>query len=1144
MKYTDIISLQEYFHPVFYLQNEVDGYWKQFVPTEQFYTLLSKTLDAIGSNGQANRRSIWVQGTFGTGKSHASAVVKHLMCDDYTKIEGYISDRLQENANLKNRLIAIRNEKRFFPIVLTGTEGAYDVRTFSLILQRTIKESLKKSGNPITVNSDFEEAIDYLKTNTVIDFERIISQEDELRVLAKNKDALIKRLQSNDTDTYIAMEKVFSKSEYHIQITTKNITQWLSEVEKAIIEQGIANGLFIFWDEFTSVMDTINSGLIDTIQNIAHLSEQQNIYLFLISHRHSFQYSDKAEDVKRMMDRFHWIDYKMETITTYRIMSETIKKSDNEKYNDLRDVRMAKHCDLIDYLTDNESQQTENDIKNLFPIHPYSSYLCTAIANNLGSTNRSIFKFMYGKDGNGFMQFIEDDTIWRNNELLTADYLWDYFLNEFAKDTGKYGMVTERFHTNKKIIEQKGKEYDKVFKGILLLNAMKNTFDNERVIPSETNIKKIFESEYYENQLDEILDYFNQQQIVQKDPSNIFLIANSSLPPTAINAEKKKKEIEFSDVEKILSYDPSFRDTINKWFSDNLLRVCETMFFPCSIDEFRLKNRLDQFQKPDKYKSYSLHIALFFAMDDIQRQNVIPFIEKFKNDYPNIVFIVFNAVLNYDQIQYNRFVDYAATQTVAINHNSKELAEVNRKNAIDTINNWIIRIKQNPFQLYFRNINDTATTINVAKYINDNIGHKIFSSSAEIMQILRNKPDSFWKQQNSKTAAEAMLDAYDREDAIKKFTGQYTPGKFLFKTDTDDDVVNFDLTIKETAFENHPLVLVQKKVDEILGKVRKKYSGTFNLGFELMILTEPPFGLYANTPNIALLAFALRKYKSEFYTEGIGAPLEINALRDMVIDIFNYWQNGKNENKLKIRFGSKEEKELKDKLITIFELQKIPNLELTSITNVRWGIAYWSKNDVKYPLWALKYSSETNDTLNTLIDGIVELIQREDAKPETIKKLLKLLENDFEFRLKIRNQELFMNGFRKFICQVESVSIQEDWWDELFDYLHKRLQSEIGYWKESDVELKIKDFYIQKMQPVEPIPPIPTLPSVPVQKEGDQPKEEEEEKSKPVVHTEKLNHVRNKITQANIPITSYKWILVRILDKFPETADIINENID
>jgi hypothetical protein len=264
------------------------------------------------------------------------------------------------------------------------------------------------------------------------------------------------------------------------------------------------------------------------------------------------------------------------------------------------------------------------------------------------------------------------------------------------------------------------------------------------------------------------------------------------LPPSEINSKREelKSKSNYSDTEQILSYDSSVKGIINKWFSDNLLRVCETIFFPCSIDEYKLKSQLNKFKNP-----YTLHIALFFAMDDVEKQNIILIIEQFRKEFLNVIFIVFNAVLNYDATPYNHFISYVAEQQVAINHNLKEQAEISRQNAIVIINNWITRIKQNPFNLYFRDTNDTATTSNIAKYINDNIGHKIFNSSAESMRFMRTKPLTFWKPQNSKTAAEAMLDAYDRDDAIKKFTGQYTPGKFLFKTDTDDDVVFPDLKL-------------------------------------------------------------------------------------------------------------------------------------------------------------------------------------------------------------------------------------------------------------------------------------------------------------------------------------------------------------
>ena len=46
------------------------------------------------------------------------------------------------------------------------------------------------------------------------------------------------------------------------------------------------------------------------------------------------------------------------------------------------------------------------------------------------------------------------------------------------------------------------------------------------------------------------------------------------------------------------------------------------------------------------------------------------------------------------------------------------------------------------------------------------------------------------------------------------------------------------------------------------------------------------------------------------------------------------------------------------------------------------------------------------------------------------------------------------------------------------------------------------------------------------------------------VPEEKVRKVRNKITEVNLSVSDLKRILVQINDKFPETVDVIEENLD
>jgi hypothetical protein len=156
-------------------------------------------------------------------------------------------------------------------------------------------------------------------------------------------------------------------------------------------------------------------------------------------------------------------------------------------------------------------------------------------------------------------------------------------------------------------------------------------------------------------------------------------------------------------------------------------------------------------------------------------------------------------------------------------------------------------------------------------------------------------------------------------------------------------------------------------------------------------------------------------------------------------------------------------------------------------------------------------------------------VHKEDTQTEQIKQLLKSIkEYQHDLQRLLLSKDTFEKGFRNFVNGIESVTIENDWWNELSKYLSERMGEEIGWWKETDVESKVKDFYIKKMQPTpQPSGTTPVPPTVP----------------KPAVPIDKVNAVKNKITQANLPTPALKWVLVQVLDNFPETADLINENL-
>ena len=63
--------------------------WKNFYPHETFVKLLEKTHTVLSGK---DPRSLWVEGAYGTGKSHAALTVKSLLEASDDEVRAYFED--------------------------------------------------------------------------------------------------------------------------------------------------------------------------------------------------------------------------------------------------------------------------------------------------------------------------------------------------------------------------------------------------------------------------------------------------------------------------------------------------------------------------------------------------------------------------------------------------------------------------------------------------------------------------------------------------------------------------------------------------------------------------------------------------------------------------------------------------------------------------------------------------------------------------------------------------------------------------------------------------------------------------------------------------------------------------------------------
>ena len=1050
MKYNEIIHINEKFIPVFDLENEEnDQYWSLFIPNDKFRIILSSVIDSMDKNNQKN--PVWLQGTYGTGKSHATSVIKHLLCD-----EKLPEDFDLESKQLTAKLNSFREKNHVFPVVLKGTSNINDSRTFKYTVQTAVKNALNEADMRVTIPSEFDNMIKLLNDGS------ISLKESDLEgtpLEAFEYDEIIMRLENHESEILLDIEDILLDKNLGVS-TQESIDKWLIKIKEELNKEYGIDYLMIFWDEFTNALNLLNAEeVLLEVQNIAE-AKNKGVSLFIVSHRtRSTNIDFNEEKFSKIMDRFVRINYTMEPIATYELMERSIKKDD--AWEDVKNRFIDIITPLIERISENEGLKVKKALEKLYPIHPYTAYLATFVAQTIGSTERSIFKFLHDDIDYGFRSFINTFEI-NQRYFLTADYLWDFFYNEFEDhDDEKIGSAVKRFKLHYEKLNNKGEDYLVVFKVILLLNIlykMTQLGKESLAIPSKENINNVFIGSIYEDKVNSVLEYIDEKGIINPTPDGLFELTTNTLPAEQVNKEiaELRKGLTLN---KLL--DANKISNIKTPISKRAVRAIEIKVINGDIKENKLKNDLD---KGMFKNSGYLHLILFLCKTETEaislREKIWAILKHGLLD--NIVVVVSDAYLTEKNL--DDYLKYKARSNVAKMHNYDEDAALSEKQADKYIDTWVKDIKRKPVTWYLNKENGRFANLNTfVDMLKEDLSKKIYTKGLEnIDRTLKSK--NLWSNSIAKVQAEKFMTSKDLEELREVVTGMSKPSLDILKDNNGNDIVDNSLKLMDSAPENHPIVELQEFVDEVLNEAQKK--GTkFNLGIELMPLYEIPYGLYPNNHNIPALCFVLRKYINKLY-DSKGNSLDAVNLKNKVINIFEFWSKGKKEQELYVRFGTENEKKLTDLLNKIFNLDLDSNNQ--SIDSVRWEIRTWIK-DNKMPLWLLKYSdsNNVNKSINNSIEALTEFIKPANGvSDEVIQKCydeLKNVKTDLKLVIKKDSEVLFKN----FIDSLEK-DVSDDDVPKIIQHLIKIMPEEIHDWDEDKVRIKILEWIIDNKVSITP----------------------------------------------------------------------------
>ncbi len=1102
MQYSKIVGIEPFFDSTFNMTEERENYWKQFITNEKFESNLKEIINAFTSTNSDQHKSIWVQGTYGTGKSHSTSVIKHLLSDDLDSIKDYI-EKLSDS-QLKGMLINFRKKERIFPVVLKGTYSIVDTEELKYTIQRAVVNQLEEAGITVTVKSDFQAVIEMLQDAKFESFWNSMLS-SELNRYASTKDDLEELL--HDGDVEVLKEINISLKKSNIIKATPDIKQWLTEVMNELRKKGVADYLVIFWDEFTSLLEiSERRSILNCMQDLAELSKAPRkdndnkyigVYVFLVTHKSmeaTDSYKELKEDEKTMAKaRFLGLQYDMQDVTTYHILSNALKIFDAKKYEKLVEERVVLQSEVAEALKEivapmDKSAQTQSVIQRLYPFHPYTAYLATFVSRAIGSAERSIFEFL-NDENKGFKKFLQNDT----NEVkyLTADKVWDFFVGAFSEDrTNNFDAIINKFSMYSTKLEDTSIPELSVFKVILLLNLLNRVTqmdggDQEKslVNPSKRNILHVLSGAWSHEAITKALDSIDEKQIILKGPDEVYEVSSSSMPIEKIQSAKDKLYLHYEDVSEILNEYVGYKNDIIKVISNSegFNRAADFSLVWGNLPAISLESKmLKAFNK-----SYAARVAIVMfrgetsqydkkanrAESSIEAQkNVIQKLSE-KESMKDIVFVVSDVTLG--QQRFEGIIDSKARQAVARETKVEDPTPYEKK-AERWVEKWKNDIIDGSATIIFRG--ERVNTPIYKSVCNSGLANdiaRVYPYGAEKLPQVASASTA-WKQAYAKKTVEKVCYANDRSE-IEAFAGAESACSHLLRDKKGDWLFDEKLNYVGSYDESCPMTVLIKTIDDRIAELRNKT--VVDIGQEFKFLTEPPYGYYNNYICMAAIALAFRRYIGKMYLSDQGSLVTPIVMRDVINAAFGYWLDQKQDPKLRVRFSTAEEKNLIELIQALFEVKG------DGISETKWQMRASFENKYKSPLWALKYVVDKGTEFNSVIDSLFSLANAtgDSITQEDVASLLaglKKHKTSIALTLEKVTDTTCLYAFIDKILNQVQVKISD--YSNLMEYLKQNLSDAVVFWREEDVEKQILQWCVlqsKKTDTPEPYNPTKNTPT-------------------------------------------------------------------
>lgn len=962
--------------------------WKKFYPHETFIKLIK---DIVSVLNRQQKQNIWVEGAYGTGKSHAVLTLKHLLDSTEQETKEYF-ETFNLDQDLLKKFLYVKSEGKIITVHRYASSSIKGDNDLFIAIQESIEQALRDAGIDNAAHGAMKDAVvkylsdEYNKQY----FNGLVTGPYASLFGGSDADKIIKDLQEYTEDALRElMRKIFKvANERQIRAFTlddKGLCEWIRET----IRQNKLNAIVFIGDEFTEYFQN-NMTALTGFQTMLELSETEHFCFIPVTHKSEALFSAQDTMKNKILGRFvrPRCVIELPENMAFQLMGAAMQKnSDPVIYQEWTEEILPDLCDRTvnsRVIVGKQTKLNDEQMRGILPIHPYAASLLKHISTSFDSNQRSMFDFIKndrGDDTHAFQWFIKNCGPLDDNPLLTIDMLWNFFY-----DMGKESLalsIRQILDNYPRLSRANLLEDEKrVLKAVLLFQAISFEVRDsvDLFLANEKNLNSAFEGSDLEGKASHIAEKLVRDKILYKKivgKNDVYSVLIGEMSEDQIEKHKKKY---LTKTTSSLITDGALDEAIEL---PAALKLRYKLVYAGITDfEQTTKKCMNEAERDGKH----LYGVVTFAKDSSERLALSQKITTKLNENPDtpVIFIDCSKTLLGEE----QFAEWVEFKAKADYHSGKDKDQStqNSNYANDVLKNWRKNIKDGEF-VYYSKVRLNGETLATEDALMDELcayNRKIFTNGLECYNVIAN----MWTLNAARQGAECGL----KEEIAGTFRSSNPNTKL-------EVALNGAWKVQDywTSSPSLNISAIKARLEELM-RTKLRRDGRISIRTIFETLSEAPYGFMPCNLSAFILGFLLKEYCGGKYTwsdDTTSDELTVDKMKEMIHEIL---QQEKTPNpRYRDKYIVTMPQEVKAFIDITSKAFGISKSQCTSVEAARERVRA-KMRELSFPIWTLDYIIE-GESIDTDVEVVKRLVELYGFLANNVKEETDMSENDIAIEI-------------------------------------------------------------------------------------------------------------------------------------------------